>query len=204
MKLSIRGYAAHRAARGLPGKTHTAVRKALAAGRITAEPDGLIDPVVADAQWAGQTDPAKQRGDAAHAAATETARATAASDARKPVPNAAIQAVRETLEESGQDPEPGGEMTFMRAKMAEAILRGLLLKERLKRERGEVVDRAKATALVFDLARRERDAWIGWPARVAANLAAELRVDPHKLEQALDGLVREQLAAMAEVKVELR
>ena len=44
---------------------------------------------------------------------------------------------------------------------------------RLQERKGELVDRASAAALVFRLAREERDAWINWPARVAALMAAE-------------------------------
>jgi len=206
MGLSIRAYAQHRAGLGLPGASHTAVRKAISTGRIRQEADGTIDPARADAQWAGQTDPAKQRGDASHRAAAETARVTAQESRGKPVPQSAIEAVQETLRETGQEPEAeaGGQVSFMRARMANEVLKAQLQKERLKRERGEVVDRSKATAMVFDLARRERDAWIGWPARVAANLAAELNVDAHRLEQALDKYLRQHLAEMAEVKIELR
>ena len=36
------------------------------------------------------------------------------------------------------------------------------------------MDKARAKALVFRLAREERDAWINWPARAAALMAAEL------------------------------
>lgn len=46
MGLSIRAYAQHR------GVSHTAVAKAIKAGRISKEPDGTIDPAKADAQWA--------------------------------------------------------------------------------------------------------------------------------------------------------
>jgi hypothetical protein len=206
MGLSIRAYAQHRAALGLPGASHTAVRKAIQAGRVTPEADGSIDPARADTQWAGQTDPAKQRGQASHQAAAETAKATAAAPGVKAVPQAAIDAVQDTLTEAGEAPDPaaGGQVTFMRARLATEILKGQLQKERLKRERGEVVDRSRATAMVFDLARRERDAWIGWPSRVSANMAAELGVDPHQLEQVLDRFLRDHLALMAEVKIELR
>jgi hypothetical protein len=58
--------------------------------------------------------------------------------------------------------------------------------------------------MVFDLARRERDAWIGWPPRVAANMAAELGIDPHRVEQVLDRYLREHLAELGEVRVDLR
>jgi hypothetical protein len=49
---------AHATLRGVSG---AAVRKALATGRIAAEPDGTIDPVRADLMRDATTDPAKQR-----------------------------------------------------------------------------------------------------------------------------------------------
>jgi len=201
MGLSIRAYAQSRAARGLPGGSHTAVRKAIAAGRVTPEPDGTIDPERADAQWSGQTDPAKQRGDAVKGPAPATG---STGPSERPVPQAAIDAVQDTLTESGQEPAPGGAVTFMRARLATEVLKAQLQKEQLKRVRGEVVDRNKAVSMVFDLARKERDAWIGWPARVAANMASELGVEAHDLEQVLDRYLREHLAELAEVRIDLR
>ncbi|KPQ06188.1 MAG: hypothetical protein HLUCCA12_12120 [Rhodobacteraceae bacterium HLUCCA12] len=191
MGLSIRGYAQHRAAQGLPGTSHTAVRKAIASGRITPESDGTIDPVLADAQWAGQTDPAMQRGAEAHAQALEARQA----------------AMQEAVEDDGPAPrsEAGdGPNNYARAKFNREVLQGHLLSERLKREKKIVVNRAKAIALFFDMARKERDAWVGWPARVSANMAAELGVDAHTMEHVLDHYLREHLEIIAEVKIELR
>jgi hypothetical protein len=68
----------------------------------------------------------------------------------------------------------------------------------------ELVDRAKAVAQVFRLARDERDAWVNWPARVAAMMAAELEVDPHKLHTVVERHVRDHLAELAEVRPNLR
>ena len=45
MGLSIRAYARHR------GVSDAAVRKAIAAGRITPEADGTLDAARANAQW---------------------------------------------------------------------------------------------------------------------------------------------------------
>jgi hypothetical protein len=70
--------------------------------------------------------------------------------------------------------------------------------------KGELVDRAKAVAQVFKLARDERDAWVNWPARVAAVMAAELEVDPHKLHTILGRQVREHLAELVEIRPSLR
>jgi len=77
-------------------------------------------------------------------------------------------------------------------------------KVKLAKMKGELVDREKATAMVFDLARRERDAWQNWPPRVAADMAAELGVDAHTMEQVLERHLRKQLAELAEIEIELR
>jgi hypothetical protein len=59
-------------------------------------------------------------------------------------------------------------------------------------------------AQVLRLAREERDAWVNWPARVAAMMAAELEVDAHKLHTVLERHVRDHLAEVAEVRPSLR
>jgi hypothetical protein len=200
----------------LRGVSESAVRKAIQTGRISVAADGTIDPAVADRQWDERTDPARQRGDharemaAATAAGTARAQAAAASPppGTKPVPQAALAAVRDTLHEAGAEPEPGeaqgGEVSFLRARLANEVIKAQLAKVRLGKAKGELVDRARASAMVFDLARRERDAWIGWPARVASNMAAELGADPHRMEEVLDRYLREHLGELAEVRVELR
>ena len=57
---------------------------------------------------------------------------------------------------------------------------------------------------MFDLARRERDAWQNWPARVAALMAADLGVEAHAMERVLEKYLRRQLGELAEIKIELR
>ncbi len=206
MGISRRAYAAQR------GVSESAVRKAIASGRISVETDGTIDPARADAEWSSQTDPAKQRGLHAQALGVETAAGTArARGDTKPVPRSAIEAVSETLREAGAEPggpdvpgEGGGEVSFLRARMANEVLKAQTAKVRLQKMKGELVDRVRASAMVYDLARRERDAWLNWPARVAANMAAEIGVDAHRMETVLDQYLRSHLLEMAEVRIELR
>jgi len=189
MGLSRRKYATHR------GVSEKAVRKAIAVGRIMVEADGTIDPAKADRQWAAQTDPAMQR--------TRSAKASA-EKVTKPVPKSALRAVDDTLRDAGAMTEAGGEVSFMRARMANEVLKAQTAKVRLQKMKGELVDRTSATSMVFDLARRERDAWLNWPSRAAANMAAELGVDPHLTEQVLDKYLRQHLADMAEIEIALR
>lgn len=93
-------------------------------------------------------------------------------------------------------------MSFVEARTRNEITKSLIGQLRLREREGTLVDRAKAMDAVFALARQERDAWQSWPARIAATLAADLQVDPHALELALDKLVRAHLKSLAEVNVE--
>ena len=124
----------------------------------------------------------------------------------KPVPQAALGAVRDTLREHGEPVAAGSgqAMTFMQARTANEVLKAQERRLRLQQMKGELVDRAKAVAQVFRLAREERDAWVNWPARVAAIIAAELEVDAHKLHTVLERHVRDHLAELAEVRPSLR
>jgi hypothetical protein len=178
------------------GVSETAVRRAEKAGRIRREADGSWDPAKVKAAWSDNTDQVQQR----------TPRQRSDRPRRpglKPVPEAALGAVRDTLREHGEPVAAGG-MTFMQARTANEVLKAQERRLRLQQMKGELVDRAKAVAQVFKLAREERDAWVNWPARVAAMIAAELEVDPHKLHTVLERHVREHLAELAEVRPNLR
>jgi len=153
--MSERAYAAH------AGLSRGAIQKAKAAGRLVLFGDGSIDTAGSDKKRAANTDPSKQRG---------TAKVKL-----KPVPNAAISAVGDTLREQGMRPPASGtSTTFLQAKTANEVLKTQERRLKLQKMKGELVDKARATALVFRLAREERDAWINWPARAAALMAAEL------------------------------
>jgi len=195
MGLSRRAYAKHR------GITENAVRKAIASGRIEVEPDGTIDSVKADLAWAKRTDPAQRR--QPKVGSPPPARAEVPAEKIKPVPLAAVEAVRDTLREAGEPPAAGG-MNYVTARTANEVIKAQERRLRLGKLKGELVDRAKATTTVFMLARRERDAWVQWPARVAALIAAELGVDAHRMETVLDRHVRQHLGELSDIRVELR
>jgi hypothetical protein len=178
------------------GLSETAVRRAEKAGRIKREADGAWDLAKVKAAWAINTDHAQQR-------PARSGGPTGKHRALKPVPEAAVGAVRDTLREHGE-PVAVGVMTFMQARTANEVLKAQERRLRLQQMKGELVDRAKAVAQVFKLARDERDAWVNWPARVAAIMAAEIEVDAHKLHTVLERHVGDHLAELAEVRPSLR
>lgn len=202
MGLSRRAYAAHRQAKGLPGVTDTAVRKAIASGRITTLPDGTIDPARADAEWRSGTDAAFQREPEAVQQGIERARETAASEERRPVPPAAVDAVNASVSDAA-DLTSGG-LTLAKVNIAEKAIRIKRQQLRYKIETEAYVDRVAAEADVFAMAREERDHWMQLPARVSATMAAELECDAHALEVLLDQVIRDHLALRSETKIDLR
>jgi len=98
----------------------------------------------------------------------------------------------------------GRPVTFAQARTEAELLKQQSQRLRLAKQSGELVDRSKAINTVFGLARRERDAWQGWPARSAALMAAELNIDAHRLEVTLDKFVRDHLKSLADVTLDLR
>ena len=177
--MSERQYAAH------AGITRGAVSKARLFGRLVLHPDGSIDAGKSDRRRASTTDLSQQRG--RHAPGL------------RPVPHAAVSAVAETLEEHGLPAPQASGMTFPQARTANEVLKARLRRMELQQREGELVDRARATALVFRLARQERDAWLGWPARVAVMMAAELGLSAHALQTALETHVREHLGQLGDM-----
>ena len=68
----------------------------------------------------------------------------------------------------------------------------------LRKEAGELIEVERAAAQFFTLAREARDAWMTWPARVGALIAADLGVDVAVVVEALNRYVQDQLERIGE------
>ena len=97
-------------------------------------------------------------------------------------------------------PSAGGG-SFHDARTANEVLKAQERRLRLDERKGKLVDKRRALLLVHRLAKEERDAILAWPARVAAEMAAELGVDAHRLQTMMDARLREHLAARHDVRV---
>ena len=104
--------------------------------------DGWIVAAASDDRRAAATDPLKSR---------------ATPQEMKPVPDAAIWAVSDTFREQGIDGDDESAI-FLQAKIASDVLKAHERRLRLQQMKSELIDRRHATALVFRLAREERDA----------------------------------------------
>ena len=181
MGISIRAYARHR------GVTDTAVHKAIRSGRVTPEADGTIDVDQADAQWERNTSAPK----------TGTQRPTV----KVKVPEGYADAGDKGSAGATVSTNVGGAggTSLLQARTVNEVVKAQTNKVRLARLKGELVDRPQAIAHVFKLARSERDAWLNWPARISAQMAAKLEIDTHTMHVSLESAVREHLQELGDL-----
>ena len=180
--MSEREYSAH------SGLSRGAIQKARKASRLVVYSDGSINAAASDVRRGEMTDPDQQR--------------------------------RSTGGESGFS-GPADSSSYLKARTALTVFQAQERQLAIQKKKGTLVDRARAEALVFRLARQERDVWVTWPARVAALMAAQIAAEVEKqtdkpvqperpviieaaiLQRVLETHVREQLAALADLRVSL-
>lgn len=181
--LSIRGYARRR------GVSHTAVRKALASGRITADADGRIDPVLADGQWSSSTDLSKPR-NSVNGVPKKRRAPDAASD---PIGSAGLEGAPSGLAVSSS---PRLVTSYAASRAAREAYLARLAKLEFEQKTAKLVDADEVRSQIFALGRRMRDTLLGIPDRLAPVLAGQ--ADPAEIHRILSG---EIVASLAELSV---
>ena len=67
---------------------------------------------------------------------------------------------------------------------------------------GAVVETALAEAVVFEVTRGARDAWMNWPSQIAPLLAADLGIEAERALEALTPYVQQHLEQLGDAKVD--
>ncbi|MCV2876361.1 hypothetical protein OE810_08835 [Rhodobacteraceae bacterium XHP0102] len=180
--LSERAYAEH------AGISRGAVQKARKNGRLVLFADGSINAAASDARRGSTTDPDQQIRSRGSFSANSDGPAVSGS---------------------------GDSTSYIKARTALTVYQAQERQLSIQKKKGVLVDRARAETLVFRLARQERDLWVTWPTRVAALMAAQLSAEMETasgkavtietaiLQRVLETHVREQLDALADLRVSL-
>ncbi|CAM3954422.1 hypothetical protein [Paracoccus yeei] len=174
--MSEREYSVH------SGLSRGAIQKARKTGRLVVHGDGSINAAASDARRAEMTDPDQQR--------------------------------RSTGGDAGFS-GPADSSSYLKARTALTVYQAQERQLAIQKKKGTLVDRAQAETLVFRLARQERDVWVTWPGRVAALMAAQIMAEVEGqtgasvtiataiMQRVLEAHVREQLDALADLRVSL-
>lgn len=156
------------------GCSKQAVSKAVKAGRLTLI-DGMIDPEIADRQWARNTDPQQQERGAPEQFEVTQRRAVALTDA-----------------DGGS---ASGDPMLVKEKARTERLRAELLEIELRQRRGELVEAVDARRVQFNLARTTRNALLALPPRLAPIFAS--MTDASEIERLFDSELRKLCAQLS-------
>ena len=184
MGLSIRAYAQHR------GVSHTAVAKAIKAGRISVEPDGKIDPAKADAQWARNTLPSQSLNTGAAKPAAKVA--------TPPVSTSVATGSSRELQppvETGRISAPDYQTSRAIREAYAARLAKLEFEERT----GKLLNADEVKVKHFNLARLLRDRIQQIPRKLAPQIVAAVVAQPDQrvVEDLLMEAIREALEELS-------
>ncbi|MEW6169876.1 MAG: hypothetical protein AB1651_19660 [Pseudomonadota bacterium] len=160
------------------GCSKQAVSKAVKAGRLTLI-DGLVDPELADREWARNTDPVQQERGAPEQFEVTQRRASDALIAD----GAAAQSLSDPV--------------LVREKARTERLRAQILEDDLRRRRGELIEADQARRVHFNLARTTRNALLALPPRLAPLIAPI--TDASEVERLLDDEIRKICHQLASV-----
>lgn len=87
--------------------------------------------------------------------------------------------------------------TIVSARLAHQMLQTEKAQFELDQKKGLFVLKEEVRVAAFKRARYDRDAWLNWPNRISAILAAKFGVDERKLYHAIQDLVEEHLEELA-------
>lgn len=189
MGLSVRAYAQHR------GVSHTAVAKAIKAGRISVEPDGTIDPAKADAQWARNTLPSQSLNIGAKKPAAKVETPPVSTRVSTPVSTAPVSTPVSTppLETRAAAPD------YQTSRAIREAYAARLAKLEFEERTGKLLNADEVKVKYFNLARLLRDRIQQIPRKVAPQIVAAVVAQPDQrvVEDLLMEAIREALEELS-------
>lgn len=169
----------------LEGCDEKQVRRGVARGLLTVDALGKLDPAQVASGWR------KPRVDSKEPALAK--RADSGADKKK---NVRVEAGEEVHGVPVvQSSETGA---LKRAVAHKEDFAGRLKELEYRQKAGELVSVDVARQVLFEEFRAARDAWLNWPTRYAALIAAELGLEADRVAETLSNYVHKQLAALGE------
>jgi hypothetical protein len=184
--MNLQAYANHRKALGLRGTSHVAVLNAINDGRLS-DPavrrqgrSWIIDPTVADAQWAGRTDPSE--------------RGAMGGGTARPIGRASVAVSPPTADQSPAAAKGGPSLAI--SKQVKAAYEAKLTELNFKERNGEMGSIRDMEREAFALAKAVREGMLSVIPRISADLAA--LGDAFEVERLLEAEVATALRVLAD------
>jgi hypothetical protein len=167
------------------------VRRAIQYGRLATLEDGSLDEALVGTGWrksnrraadTASADTADKPADTQRADTADIPAAAGPAD----IPDLALEDLL-----SGRGSMAQAELAKMQALAARQQIAA-------RKAAGELVDADLAERVLFEEARRYRDAWVNWPSKVGPLIAADLGLTPEAVLEVLSRHVHQQLEELGE------
>ncbi len=197
--LSIREFARRE------GVSDTLVHRAIKQGRLRLSTNKTIDPKLVGSPWCernaiGKKPPKK----GANTSANTPAQVFAAANTEVPAPYGVILP-DESLEEAAERMLKSGAirmLPYSEALQNKENYLALLRQLEFEQKSGELIELSMAERVLFEGARAQRDAWLNWPARVGAMIAADLGLEADRVTEILTTHVHKHIEQLGEPDVD--
>ena len=180
----------------------TLVRRAIKQGRLRALADKSIDPALVGSAWREGNAKAPKQG--ANTGANTAPSANTSKTARPATKKVAAVLSDETVEAIADRLMADGAVMVSYAEALQNKENYLALLRQLEYEEksGALVELALAERALFEGALAQRDAWLNWPARVGALIAADLGLEADRVTETLTEHVHKHIAQLGEPDVQ--
>jgi hypothetical protein len=165
------------------------VRRAIGRGYLIANADGKLDPALVGSDWRRSNRRADKGADIS-ADTADNDEGAAGEDISPPIPGENVLARLMRGKGFGIADADRIKANALAAKHVLAV----------RQSAGELISAELAERVLFDEARRARDAWDNWPARVGPMIAADLGLSADVVVEALKTHVHRQLDELGEPK----
>lgn len=175
------------------------VRRAIAAGKLKPDADGLLDPDLVDAGWRRPIRSSKPGADTLKVSAPSVRTVSAPkhlSEFTLPESFSVVGSPSETAEKILR--EQGSNNNLVEAIRLKENYNALLKQLEYEQKSGSLVDFEIAQAVFFEEFRAQRDAWLNWPIRIAPLLAADLGLEADKVTEVLTAHVHKHISSLGE------
>ncbi|MGC1550834.1 MAG: hypothetical protein WA777_20115 [Rhodanobacter sp.] len=187
------------------GCSDTLVRRAIKQDRLRVFEDKTINPALVGSAWRERNATGPTGANSGANTGANTPPQVFAPSAEVP-PTADIDLpLDESLEEAAERLLESGAvrmLPYAAALQNKENYLALLRQLEFEQKSGELIELASAERVLFEGARAQRDAWLNWPARVGALIAADLGLEADRVTEILTTHVHKHIEQLGEPDVD--
>lgn len=187
------------------GCSDTLVRRAIKQGRLRVSEDKTIDAALVGSAWRERNAVSAAGANSGANTPANTREQVFAPEPVTAAPSGDDDSLDESPEETAERLLRSGAVAMLpygQALQNKENYLALLRQLEFEQKSGELIELSMAERVLFEGARAQRDAWLNWPARVGAMIAADLGLEADRVTEILTTHVHKHIEQLGEPDVD--